>query len=80
MSRDPVSYPDGDDFRPERWLKGPGETIPTSPDKIIFGFGRRRVLERLNFRSLLIRPYRICPGRYLAENSVRFITRNTEPY
>jgi cytochrome P450 len=65
MLQDEATYgPNTDKFLPERFLT-PGVKDPT----IAFGFGRRQGLFNLtcNFLIMLVR---ICPGRYLADNSI----------
>ena len=43
MSRDPVAYPDPDEFKPERFLDKNGniDDKVLSPYEYVFGFGRR---------------------------------------
>ncbi|KAI6021238.1 cytochrome P450 [Pisolithus marmoratus] len=41
MLHDPLIYPDPMEFNPGRFLPGEGETMPTDPRNICFGFGRR---------------------------------------
>ena len=44
MSRDPVAYPDPDEFKPERFLvEGKPSPNVRDPRKYSFGFGRRSV-------------------------------------
>jgi hypothetical protein len=72
MSRDKKEYgPDSEAFRPERFL----DSNVRDPDLYVFGFGRRYVftLWREPLDRCLIGCYfifSICPGRYLAANSV----------
>lgn len=42
MLRDPIAYPEPEEFKPERFLKD-GELNPAvrDPDTAAFGFGRR---------------------------------------
>ena len=49
MHHDPDTYPDPDEFRPERFLDESGHIKPAIPDTYshghnAFGFGRRSVL------------------------------------
>ncbi|KAI0794213.1 cytochrome P450 [Fomes fomentarius] len=56
MSRDPETYPDPDEFRPERFLDEHGQLdlkCTIDPASFAFGWGRR-----------------ICPGRHFAEASM----------
>ncbi|KIJ66855.1 hypothetical protein HYDPIDRAFT_108787 [Hydnomerulius pinastri MD-312] len=58
MSRDPVSYPEPDEFRPERFLSSEKGSTSASSDPLdvpsfAFGFGRR-----------------VCVGRYVADASL----------
>ncbi|CAG8214192.1 unnamed protein product [Penicillium olsonii] len=65
IHRDPVSYPDPDNFRPDRWLdpkfpttyKEPLSKFPSLQNFSCFGFGRR-----------------ICPGQNIAERSLYILT------
>ena len=44
ISRDPVAYPDPDEFKPERFLvEGKPSPNVRDPRKYFFGFGRRSV-------------------------------------
>ncbi|KAI0763639.1 cytochrome P450 [Trametes elegans] len=63
MMHDPETYDCPSEFRPERFIKD-GKLDPTVRDPVafIFGFGRRRVL--------LGPSATICPGRYLALQSL----------
>ncbi|KAI0740350.1 cytochrome P450 98A3 [Earliella scabrosa] len=58
ISRDPETYPDPEDFVPERFLDADGQLDVNGKDPadFIFGFGRR-----------------ICPGRHFAESSLFLI-------
>lgn len=67
MARDKDVYgSDTDVFRPERFIEGELR----DSDGIVFGFGRRYVAfypPRKDYRYLR---YRICPGKYMAQNSL----------
>jgi hypothetical protein len=68
---DPKVYPSPEEYIPERWLKD-GQLDPNAQNPAVaaFGFGRRQV-ERSPLA--LIPPEilcRICPGRYLSDNSL----------
>ncbi|EJC99663.1 CyP450 monooxygenase [Fomitiporia mediterranea MF3/22] len=41
ITRDPTTYPNPDEFIPERWLPGNGKEPPSDVHKIVFGIGRR---------------------------------------
>ena len=72
MLHDPVEYPDPDQFRPERFLYN-GRLNPNVRDPLLaaFGFGRRFVhlCHIVNIDPLYI-SCRICPGRYLAMDTL----------
>ena len=75
MSRDAEVYPDPDSFIPERFLDGSGflDLSTGDPGDFVWGFGRRSSLHALEIDVAVAntqRPYRICPGRYLAEASL----------
>ena len=69
MSRDMVNYgPAPESFRPERFL----EAKVRDPSLYVFGFGRRYVDDILSYRNedLELVLFSICPGRYVASNSL----------
>lgn len=55
IGRDPAVFPDGETFRPERYLGEEGKMIAAALNKGHTGFGHAR---------------RICPGLHLAERSL----------
>ena len=73
MLHDPVEYPDPDQLRPERFLYN-GRLNPNVRDPLLaaFGFGRRFVFISaiLSVSILYMIPCRICPGRYLAMDTL----------
>ena len=57
-------------FKPERFLPKPegyGEVFPTNP---VFGWGRRSAVYYLSYTKLGLSEHRICPGRFLADDTV----------
>jgi hypothetical protein len=60
-----VYGPDPDTFNPERFLK-PGVPYPIAA----FGFGFGCVFDPTDFPLRLSTDHRICPGRYLADNTI----------
>ena len=61
------------EYQPERYLKdGKLNSDVMDPDTVAFGYGRRSVIDPTYFRdrSHSISPPSICPGRYLADNSL----------
>jgi hypothetical protein len=68
---DPKVYPSPEEYKPERWLKN-GKLDPDVPDPSVaaFGYGRRQA-ECFYFILALSDIFRrICPGRYLSDNSL----------
>lgn len=74
ISRDPIRYPDGDKFTPERFLNAEGRLTDDDPSDFNFGFGRRRCPGRLSRTRTIILTHRaLCltfPGRHAADASV----------
>jgi hypothetical protein len=67
---DPKLYPSPEEYKPERWLKD-GQLDADIPDpSVAFGYGRRQV--KCFYFTLVVSdiPRRICPGRYLSDNSL----------
>ncbi|PSR76830.1 hypothetical protein PHLCEN_2v8211, partial [Hermanssonia centrifuga] len=60
MSRDPVQYPDPEEFLPERFAdSSQSEADDYNPRTFVFGFGRRR-----------------CPGQLFADGNVYLVMAN----
>ena len=73
MLHDPNTYHDPFDFKPERFLSGPGRKPERDPSSIMFGFGRRylSIVSPQEYKVLLISiSFRICPGKNMAETTV----------
>jgi Cytochrome P450 len=70
MLNDPDVWPEPQSFRPERFLD---KLSPDQfdPKEVVFGFGRRFVLDLFTLRTRVADPDpRQCPGQYLAEATV----------
>ena len=46
MAHDPEDYPEPIAFKPERFLVEDGTPVPPDPKTLVFGFGRRCVLDK----------------------------------
>jgi len=55
MSRNPLLFPNAEEFNPDRYMNIEGQELrkQMDPRQFVFGFGRR-----------------ICPGKHLAESSI----------
>ena len=77
MLHDESIYSDPFDFKPERFLDASGDLITSMYPDAAFGFGRRYESgslfiepRYLTFDALTRYIHRICPGRYVADNSL----------
>ena len=64
MTHDERTYPEPDEFKPERFLN----SNTNINDDLAYGFGRRSVVHKHGPKCLAIDPViRVCVGRHLAD-------------
>ncbi len=80
MSRDPVQYPDPEEFLPERFVdSSKSEADDHNPRNFVFGFGRRSVTLPFSARNTwhsIFESFRQCPGQLFADGNVYLVMSN----